>query len=211
MRPIQYSLIFLLISSVASAEEIPLDHIWGYRLPGTKKVRELEDLPDGLSFHERMEQSRVLQILRYLSNKVDDANRLQLVFVVEGHGKTALENAAKAFKEGTVPDPTISAGKEASIVFFCYGTAWPLRLESVEQEENLLTIQYRFVDDKLWESFTHFALIPIEVEGKVRQLQVKVDALPAVDRQGRLVEPTYYRAPGTFETKVSGSRSFQVE
>jgi len=223
--------IMVLFVAVATAEtpsehpkskEIPLDQIWGYKLPGTRDVRELEPKADpkllskeleGLSpvdaerrmsdeFTRRLDHRKILKALN-MRPKADET--AGTAFVVAGTGKAALANAALVFAGSKERQTVFPPDADLSLVFYSYDCGRYVRLRSVDRWSNFITVRYQFVAHATMEITKHFALIPI---GKLSEgdYHVKVEQLAPFDERG--LPPKPISEP---QSIVSGSFAFVVQ
>lgn len=184
-------------STAVKSRVIPLDSIWGFKLPGTRDVRELEPKPDIKSMKtlDQVEQyyrsSDVHQILNVLNHRPPDksTHRAGPVFAVCGTGEEALKNARKAFtsQDSTYPDPRLNPGDQASLVFYSYPAGRYVELVSVQKSNQIITIDFRFVQHSSCDMSTHFALIPIGPLPR-GHFRVRLNELPTVDQKGQQVK-----------------------
>ncbi|MEX2168395.1 MAG: hypothetical protein WD851_03720 [Pirellulales bacterium] len=185
-------LAFLLDSGVSAESEaepeavtIPLDQIWGYRLAGTKKVLELDPLPNGRdpSFKDAYSRSTLVKIVRYLSTYVPDG-KAGPGFVVAGSGKEALDRAYSVFQEKAkhekAKQPSIPRDTDLSLVFYAYTAGCPLEIESVEKSAGSISVKYRFVARDAIHGSNRFAIIPL---GRLEEgtVQVDIEQIPTHD------------------------------
>src|SRR4051812_2486016 len=134
-----FALIVLLVAAYPDFQEIPLNKIWGYDLPGTKNIRKLEpkQATGNLSDKEVISRSLVLQIQQSLMKRPKPNEKAGAAFIVVGTDQEALKNAhaimiAKAKKE---PPRVFPANSELSLVFYSYASSKYVRLLSVEQSD----------------------------------------------------------------------------
>lgn len=175
----------ILSASAASADEIPLDSIWAYHLPGTKDIQELEPLPDlrDPSFKDAYSGSSVVKIARYLSTYVPE-KKAGPGFVVVGTGKDALDRAYSVVQEKAkhkkAEQPIMPRDTDLSLVFYAYTAGCPLEIESVEKSAGSVTVKYRFVTRDAVHGSKKFAIIPLGrfEEGTVR---VDIEQIPTDD------------------------------
>jgi hypothetical protein len=156
-------------SSIASADratkEIPLDRIWALKMRGTRDVRNLSQDDAG-------------DIRRALTRAAGERAKAGPCFVVYGTGKEALGQAAKVLVTGAEPAKVISAGREASLVFYTYSAPGYVVLHSVRRSDRQLIIRYQVIIHQTSNASVHFAIIPL---GKLvaGELAVKVIEVPS--------------------------------
>lgn len=147
------------------AVEIPLSEIWGYRIPGTRNIEDLEPETNSSSLtrEESLRGSLVHQIRRSLnSNRRHQNQRLAgASFVVVGTNSEALKNAHAVLVAGESRSETFSKNDELTLVFYCYEYGRYVRLDNVLREENEIRVQYHFLAHNTLNMSTHFALIPL--------------------------------------------------
>lgn len=191
----------------ADSKTIPLDQIWGYQMPGTRDVRELEparnydQLP---SLEKLLSDSLVARVQHALMDRPAEGKQAGPAFVVQGSGKAALTNAARVLTGKEKRVETFPPDTDLTLVFFSYRCGQYVWLDSVERTPNRITIGYRFVTHRTRESTMHFALIPL---GKLPKgtIQVEIKQLPPVSIDGDQI-PTV----PDLQRVVCGSFSFDV-
>lgn len=185
------------LTATCQAEEIPLGDIWAYQMPNTKDVRELEPkLPADTPLEDIVKLSTVQRIREFLCTRLPEGKKAGTAFVVEGIDKDALHKAHEVFvtraskerRPKREPGVIVSPDTDLSLVFFSHYTGRYVRIESVDREDNRVTVKYRFVLHYTAEATDHFAIIPIgQFEEGVGR--VKVEQLPPLDVDGNSVEP----------------------
>jgi hypothetical protein len=140
--------------------QIPLDQIWGYNIPGTRDVRELEPKADpnilgdqlkGLSrddaarrmideFTRRLDVWKILKVLKRRPMGGKDAGP---AFIVMGIGKDALQNAEAVFSHTDDALRVLPTGTDLSLVFYSYMSSGRIHLVSVERLQQTITVKYR--------------------------------------------------------------------
>lgn len=171
--------------SGVGAKLIPLDKIWGFDIPGTKDIRDLEPKSDPtLSAEEYFRRSNVFKIHKNLNQRTKDGERAGQAFVVRGVGKTALENAETAFEKGRRDSTVLPPDVDVSLVFYSQMCGRYVRIKSVETTGNVVRLKYQFVGHATTEATTHFALIPL---GKLTagKYQVEIEESQAIDDRER--------------------------
>lgn len=203
------SLVLLLLSraiAVAANEQtktIPLEKIWGYELPGTRNIRELDSAArDPKTFTK----STTYKLAKLLSiNVPDEGQQADPAFVVAATGKDALKKAYAVLTDKKKEREPLPRDSELTLVFYSYVTGWHAKINSVEQSPGLITVKYQFVAPQE-PSFgaVRYALIPI---GKLSKgtTRVSIEQIPPVDYRGRAVP-----AMKDAERFVCNSFSFDV-
>jgi len=152
--------------------KIPLDQIWAYKMPGTRKIEKFAGLAD-LKLLGSIFESQVLRAERL---KFKDVARPG--FAVSGSGQVALRAAHAVFVKGKTPRAEFSPNDQIVIVFFSEPHGGnQVRIEQVERQGDHIEIQYRlepYFERSLSETF---ALIPL---GKmtVGKYRVEMRQLP---------------------------------
>jgi len=188
------------------ASLIPLDQVWAYGMPGTRDVRELEPKADpNLSIEELYRRLDVWKILKVLNRRPKEGEKAGPGFTVAGTGKEALENAEDVFTSGKEAPRVFPPDAELTLVFYSHMCGRYVRVVSVEQSPESITVKYQLISHMTAEMTTHFALIPLGTlpEG---MYQVKIEQLEPVDERGRPVSPI--RDP---QQLVCDSFSFTVQ
>lgn len=174
----------------AEAVTIPLDEIWAYEMPGTRSVRRLEPQQNYVqlpTLDELIRDSLVARIQHVLLNRPNDGKSAGPAFVVSGHGKEALKNAADVITKKAEAPGILPPNVNLTLIFYSYSCGRYVWIDSVRRSTNQIVINYRFVSHRTNESTAHFALIPL---GKLRKgiVQVEVKQLPpsSIDRFARV-------------------------
>ncbi len=181
----------LLLNAVATAEpadeqvtqQIPIDHIWAWRIPGTKDVGTFDAVKTrGVTEHP------VLHDVFGGLGLLPKGEKAKPVFVVEGEGKTALLSALAVFKKDKPRSEILPANTELSLVFYSHSVAAQVELVSVDKSASLITVRYRFLSHGLQVNRIHFALIPI---GKLAPgtVQAKIIQQDSADLAGNKKPP----------------------
>jgi hypothetical protein len=194
-----FASIFVLLSLNATvhAEEtkqILLDRIWGYNIPKTRDVHELEPhhRVNHPMFKEWIDKSVIRKIARHLASYTPPEHEIAgPAIVVIGTDKEALQKAHALLTDKydrswvqSVPKDT-----ELTLFFYVYVTGFEAKIESVHQTANSIEVKYRFVrPNELTLAVARFALIPIGKfpKGKV---DVKIVEMPLVDETSRPIAP----------------------
>ena len=193
----------LLLVAVATAatpneqpksKEIPLDQIWSFRIPGTKSVRDLEPKVElkELSVDEMIRVS----IVHRIYNSLTRGKAAAPAFVVEGTGAVALKNAEAVFL-GADPLEKLKANTDLTLIFYTL-LGREVRIDSIEQARDRITIKYHFIMREANGMWADFALIPL---GTFSAGVVDVDIVE---------QPIDGAEPSGLEDRVSGPFSFQV-
>jgi len=121
--------------------KIPLTEVWGWDIPGTKDVRELEPKLEGLQLtnEELFERSKATHITRLLarSGKPDQPSP---GFVVEGQGAEALEGAHAVLTDAEQRRDRFPEDSKASLVCFTYLSGNAFRLDSVSRSGRSIVV-----------------------------------------------------------------------
>jgi hypothetical protein len=162
--------------------EIYLDEIWGYGMPETRRVAELDGNLVG-------EIGRSLAPGRRENRQTGDG------FAVLGTGLNGLREAHAVLVMSNKPQNKFPADSEISLIFFTY---WPPRyvhLHRVERKKNVIDVYYRFTPSAGGLS-QHFALIPLGnlsageyrvniVRSPMGQRRIDRDSLPVSEADSR--------------------------
>lgn len=166
------------------ATTIPLDQVWGFKLPGTRDIYRLLAGDMRNQLYEALHKPR----------------EAGPAFVVAGKDETALQKAILVLAQKTEPERVFSDGN-LSLVFFSYTNgAYYVRIDRVEQAKQMIVVSYRFVHHRTQDSSYHFALIPLQLapgnyDVEIRQLPV--DGIsPARDMGGRVCGSTSFQVKG---------------
>jgi len=103
---------------------IPLDEIWGYDLPGTKDIREIE--PESEKFNamparERIKRSLVSNSLWRLGARPPEGEVAGEALVVAGEKLDALKQANAFFNDAKTRPSELPADTDLTLVFFSFG------------------------------------------------------------------------------------------
>jgi hypothetical protein len=172
MTRILFSLpIWIFLIGIAVAENstvvVPLNQIWGYDMPDTRDVRELE--PDKFGAHVRsLDSDKQLQSYSdSLTSKILESLRLsngqtpRRAFVVEGTGLTALQNATEVMTGNAKPVKQSNSDTDVSLMFFAYESGFYVQVDRVEIESGRVMVRYHLTPHETKELTRHFALIPL--------------------------------------------------
>lgn len=188
------------------AIEIPLDQIWGHRMPGTKNVAELEPNRASLktktmTTRERTKKSWVTNTRWLLNRTFKPAGPdVGTAFVVPMIDLDALKEAnaiiggttrrAELFPAGQRAElipvgqraEQLPAGQPLTLVFYSFSCGQGVRLDKVTKSKDEIVLEYHFHIHGNLTSSPSFALIPIGIfpPGNVN---VKIKRLP--DTEGK--------------------------
>ncbi len=209
------SLIFVTADTACGNEivDIPLDKIWALEMPGTKNIRDLQEVPPALPNNELYKRSFVAQIQKALShrNLPRYGEHPSTAIIVNGTELDALKDAARlltemnTLKEKKEPELIQPTETELSLVFYSYSCSRYVRLTVVEKAENVINVKFRFVSHATKNMSTHFAIIPL---GKGLRGTVKVNVIEEqpIDSDGNHDSP--FRDTKRY---VSDSFTFRVQ
>lgn len=182
----------LLLNAVATAEpadeqpaqEIPLDQIWGFNLPGTRDIAGIP-LPEG---NEKVEDDAALRKER--ERRIEDIRRALAAkqpterslpgfvyprrpdfFTLRAVASQLLSDANGLNREGVI-QRSFPRGDELTLIFFSHPASYYVRLRKVEQKGNTFLVHYQLEPHKSAEVTSHFALIPL---GKLAAGEYTVD------------------------------------
>ncbi len=197
------------------ATEIPLDQIWGYNLPGTRDVRDLEPKRDirNMTHKEFLWGSLVNRIAARLEKGPNRGEKADSAFVVVGTDKEALKNADDVFLGRQPRKESFPTDMDLTLVFFSHPSSLDMKIVSVEKSTGQIQVKYQCLSTQPSESrirnlesaVTRFALIPL---GRLPagEVQASIEQLPPVDQQGKPVK--LVRDP---RTVVCNSASLTVQ
>jgi hypothetical protein len=144
---------------------IPLDRIWGFDMPGTQDIRDLE--PDKFGEHAKslptdqqislLHESHLGQIQAGLSKHTALA---EPGFAVLGIAAEALQGAYDVLVQEKTP-PHLHATNKISLVFFSHLCAQYVRLSSIQRHGNTIDIRYQFIPHRETTATVQLALLPI--------------------------------------------------
>jgi hypothetical protein len=144
----------------SKAETIPVNEIWAYEMPGTRK---LADLWKGKS--ERVDSilwNTVLELVYERADQLDFKNTARSGFAVSGKGRSALHAAFAVFIDWNARRERFSPEDEMTIVFFSDPISrYPVQIRQVQRNGETIQIQYELVPDVSRSSPVNFALIPL--------------------------------------------------
>jgi hypothetical protein len=205
-----------LCCSVGHAEEktveIPLSEIWGYRIAGTRDIRDLEQKMEKHAVFNKEEIIRgsyVRQIRHLLSSASKRQNQESAgpVFAAMGSASDALKEASEILSESQPRHEILPADKDLSLVFYAYSTSRYLRLDRVSRQGNQILIEYHYEAHNTLNMSTHFALIPL---GKlaVGEFHIEIKQLPGTGPSWGPEFPPI--APEKIRQLICDSTTFQV-
>lgn len=187
-------------SDASLSQEIPLDEIWGFDLPGTRDVAGItlpvvdESKTPGRD-HEsyRIGRAHVIeQIRQHLTTKPGSMDALPGCVIphvphfnvlnaaasrIAITKKMGLPNGFKPSPIGMMQASPLPPSEDITLVVFSHPCSYFFRLKQVERVGNVITVRYEFEPHYSPESTVHFALIPL---GKlpIGEYKVKMEQLP---------------------------------
>ncbi len=170
----------VLLFAVDEAQTIPLNEIWAWRMPGTLDVGKL----DAVKTPTEITQHPIInEITRILAHRPEEGQKAGAAFVVRGVGKEALKNAYAVLAKKKKAADVMPIDTDLSVVFYSYMCGRYVRIVSVEQSENVIKVQYRFVMHSTAEMTSHFALIPLKHPPK-GLIEVRIQEVSPIDERG---------------------------
>ncbi|MCI0334546.1 MAG: hypothetical protein L0228_15115 [Planctomycetes bacterium] len=143
-------------SDESEAVTIPLEEIWAYGMPGTRKIEDIARLSDMRSL------GPIFESWFNRSEKMKFKDVARAGFAVSGSDVSALRAALAVFSEKEKPQKRFSSEDKVTIVFFsepCGGNH--VRIEQVERVDNHIEIQY-WLEPYFERTLSQtFALIPL--------------------------------------------------
>ena len=171
--------------SISSAEEIPLDQIWAYNMPGTRDIKELEkdqEPPDETTTDIRHKTLATHALYLLASNRPLDGKLAKPGFVVVGNGYEALEEAQAVFSKKKKRKDVLPSGEVLTLVFFTHSCPRYVWIDEVNCKDNRIVIKYHFHAHGNRSSRANLALIPLGKfamgELPLRKIQVEFERLP---------------------------------
>jgi hypothetical protein len=159
---------------------IPLQDIWAYNMPGTRDIRKLDEVETDHGVSHPLIKSLIDAISkRYKQDKQADS-----AFVVEGTGRTALENMVAAFEDDE-PPRYVPDHSENSLVFYSLLSSRYVHVEAVERKERKFVVTYQFVRHPTRVLTCNFALIPL---GKLSAGTYEVEVRPSAAEREELAQ-----------------------
>jgi hypothetical protein len=205
---------------------ISLSSAWGYGIPGTKDIRDLDPVSHGryvetpeqqAEFENSLVQSILAELSRFGPDApyrigADELHRIDRdtpplkAFVVEGVGRDALDEVYEILAGGQPVVDQFDVGTELSVVFFTAAIGASVSIESIEHRESEVVIEYRFQQHWADDSSVHLALIPMPPmptgQGSIRVTRLLPDRFENRDASGDI--------PKQFEKLVSQSSKFSI-
>ncbi len=164
------------------ATMIPLDHVWGYELPGTRDIHAILSMDMREQLHRGLGKPR----------KAGPA------FVVAGKDKQALENAIAILTMKAEPKRDFPEG-DLNLVFYSYTTGgYYVRIDKIEQAKQKIVVSYHFESHHSEDASYHFALIPLQLTAGAYEVEIKQ------------LSPEGNAPPRDMSGLVCGNTSFQV-
>ncbi len=194
----------MLCCSIGNGEEIPLDQVWAWRMPGTQPMEVGKRAGKYVS-----EEGPLLDNIRdYLGSKIPLESRpFRSGFVVYGISMEALRNAHAVLIGNEHPQETFLPGEALSLVFFSFSSTSYVQLQTVELVENRIVAHYQFAPHQTLELTKHFALIPL-MNLKPGKYQVDFVRLPLAES---FVKAGWKPRPKNAEKLVCNSFEFTIE
>jgi hypothetical protein len=143
----------------AESVEIPLKEVWALDIPGTRDVRELQEIPQLPPGKELFEKSLIARIILELGT--DLPQEVKPGFAVPGVGLEALQQMHDALVKDRERLKSFRQDDQITIAFFSYTFGQYLRLDGIARSDDAITIKYHFVAHASLDSTVHFALIPL--------------------------------------------------
>lgn len=173
----------------ADTLRIPLDKIWGFEMPGTRDVQELEPsvFGDGINSlpkdeaDKRKQDSLLYQIYSgadlLKARSITAGPAAEPAFAVRGAGIEALRETNSVLVGHQLPLAQFTPEDEVTAIFFSHQADKFVHLQEVSRSGNVVTIRYQFVPHAAKNLTSHFALIPL---GKlpVGEYQVEIIQSP---------------------------------
>jgi hypothetical protein len=145
------------MANADESEQIPLDAIWAYNLPGTRDIEELAQHDDAKLLES------IFQSWKTRADRLENHDMARPSFAVSGRGPAALRAVHAVLAEGTKPRTAFSPDEEVTIVLFSE-PAWDnhVRIEEVARLGDRVVIRYwleQHVESR--EESMNLALIPL--------------------------------------------------
>jgi hypothetical protein len=202
--------------NTSNAATIPLDQVWGFDIPGTRDIRELEPEKFGerirqLPSQERfrlLDKSMIFQIRAALDAQLPKKGETtKSAFAVLGTGREALEGAYSVLVGGEDYDKAFPFDSNVTIVFFSHLCGQYVHVERIERRGKNLEVKYRVVPHMTTNMTWHLALIPLGTL-PIGKHRVEVIQLPGgTDKAGHFIGGLSAAAAARI---VCGSFSFSV-
>jgi hypothetical protein len=138
--------------------EIPLNHIWGYNMPGTRQLNADRHGLKGDYVSAAGPQLREITRLLQLNSERDQAGP---GFVVSGTGSDALREVRAILDHTQNPQRVLTSNNDISLFFFSLPYGAYVHLHDVRRWGNSIDVRYRFVPHFERDITAHFALIPL--------------------------------------------------
>jgi hypothetical protein len=159
---------------------IPLRDVWGYDMPKTRDASQL----DSLKSNGGTSHPIINSLTRIISERFKRNDKAGPAFVVQGTGKSALENMLTAFEDE--PPRYVPHRTDVSLIFYTRLSGYFVHLESIERVDNRFIVTYRFVEHPSRNLSFHFALIPLgKMSAGTYEIEMK-QAAP-IDDAGRRI------------------------
>jgi len=175
------------------AVTIPLDEVWGYRMPGTKDIVDIEPNSDSFKTmlaRERIKNSLVTNTRWRLNSNFKPKNRADVgtAFVVPMIDLEALKEANAIIAGEKKRAEQLPAGQPLTLVFYSFSCGRNVRLDKITKSEGEMVLEYHFHIHGELTSSPYFALIPIGIfpPGNVN---IKIKRLP--ETEGKNVWGTF--------------------
>jgi hypothetical protein len=145
------------------AEEIPLDQVWAYNMPGTKDVCDLGQ--------EYLKLSK--EILSHLSRGTKSSELAGPAFIVQGSKLSALRNSHQVLVNRIKPENSFTTEAELSAFFFSRESSRYVHLRKIVIESKSIRIFYELVPHKSKELSSNFAVFDLgKLEAGKYQLEI---------------------------------------
>ena len=188
LKAFALSVVSVLPTNVAGEKPVivPLNEIWAYDMPGTRKVGDLDAVK---SAEGGTKHPIVNEIVRSLGLKrPTETKSVGPAFIVQGTEKEALRNAHAVLTNVAKPSTKFSSANDLTLVFYTSLGGPYAHIDSVERTGRTITAKYRLVSHNTREDTLHFALIPLGPLGS-GTYEVKIDLLGLFDQTGARKEP----------------------
>jgi hypothetical protein len=175
--------IALLWCNVGLAQEISLEDMWAWHMPGTNDVCSLEPtvfgewikkLPDDK--RNKIESESLVNQIQIGLGHHSPADPALSGFVVPGTGAAALSEAYQVLCKEQKPKESFPSGHELSLIFFSHSFGKYVELLHADRDNDVIHVTYRFVSHADMNLTTHFAIIPL---GTLPTGTFKVDIIQA--------------------------------
>jgi hypothetical protein len=147
------------------------------------KTRDASQL-DSLKSNGGTSHPIINSLTRIISERFKRNDKAGPAFVVQGTGKSALENMLTAFEDE--PPRYVPHRTDVSLIFYTRLSGYFVHLESIERVDNRFIVTYRFVEHPSRNLSFHFALIPLgKMSAGTYEIEMK-QAAP-IDDAGRRI------------------------